>query len=100
MRCTALELADGPVIKGLEAFEIVYAKDQPEYRPLRALQSMKSSGGVLSRWTLTEEQREAIANGEDIYLEILTFQGPLQPVLLFVGAPTAEEFAERYGLAE
>ena len=30
-------LHDGPVVAGLEKFETVYAKDQPQYLPMRTL---------------------------------------------------------------
>ncbi len=74
--------ADGPVIEGLEQLEIVYAKNHPEYKPLRALKS--PNGRILTRWHPTAEQRAAIADGADIFLQILTFNKPLQPLLLIV----------------
>jgi hypothetical protein len=79
-----LNPANGPVIEGLEAFETVYAKDQPEYIPLRALRSRTEDGRVMSRWTLTPEQRKAIADGADVYLTLMTFNGPLQPITIAV----------------
>ena len=96
----ALEVADQSVIDGLEPFEVTYAKNQPEYRPLRALKSMKDDGAILTRWTFTPEQRQAIADGADLFLEVLTFFQSLQPVLLFVGDPTREEILERFGLTD
>ena len=73
---------NGAVVDGMEDEEVVYAKDQPEYLPLRTLKSQ--SGVVLSRWTLTEEQRQAIANGADVFLELHTFNKPLQPIRMAV----------------
>jgi hypothetical protein len=70
---------DGPVIDGLEELEVVYAKDQPQYRPLRVLRSADYARSCFSRWTPTEEQRKAIAEGADIFLELLTYGGPLAP---------------------
>lgn len=79
---------DGPVVPGREAEEVVFAKDQPEYIPLRTLvyETFPQSGDVrvMSRWTLTDEQRKVVAEGGDIYLTCLTFGRPLQPVLLAV----------------
>ncbi len=60
--------------------EIVYAKDQPQYTPLPVLRN--EAGIVLSRWTLTDDEREAILAGADIMLSVHTFGGPLQPVRL------------------
>jgi hypothetical protein len=77
-----LDPKDGPVVEGMECEEVVYAKNQPEYIPLRTLKSQ--SGIVLSRWTLTEEQRKEIASGADIYLELHTFNNPLQPIRMAI----------------
>jgi hypothetical protein len=79
-----LNPANKPVIPGLEQFEVVYAKEQPEYIPLRTLRSRTDEGKVMSRWDLTAEQRQAIYRGADVYLTLLTFQGPLQPITLAV----------------
>jgi len=93
-----LEPAKGIVVPGLDEFEFVYAKNQPQYNPLRTIKANNPGGSVLSRWTLTDAQREAVANGADIFLELLTFGGPLAPCLLAVGEPDVEYFAERYNL--
>jgi hypothetical protein len=76
---------DGPIFEGLEHREIVYAKDQPEYIPLRTLVSIGPDRKVLSRWSLTSKQREAVANGADIFLELSTFGKPLQPIRMMIG---------------
>lgn len=81
-----LKPKDGPVIDGLEGKEIVYAKDQPQYIPLRTLVSNDRDKRALSRWEPTPEQRKAIAEGSDIYLQLSTFGRPLQPILMFVGS--------------
>jgi hypothetical protein len=75
---------NGPVVAGLEDFEVVYAKDQPEYLPLRTLVSDTKELNVMSRWTLTPEQRAAIAAGADIFLELMTWGHPLQPIKMRV----------------
>lgn len=83
-----LKPKDGPVVEGREAEEVVFAKDQPEYIPLRTLVYETYPGSkdirVISRWTLTPEQRQAVLDGADIYLTCLTFGRPLQPVTLAV----------------
>src|SRR4051812_48391614 len=94
-----LQPADRPVIDELKDFEVVYAKDQPEYIPLRALRSRTTDGKALSRWTLTDEQRQMIANGADIFLELSTFNSPLQPIRLAVSdGPNPDYFALQYRL--
>ncbi len=75
---------DGPVFEGLEHREVVYAKDQPEYIPLRTLVSAGPDRKVLSRWTFTDKQREVVAKGADVFLELSTFGKPLQPIRMMV----------------
>ncbi len=75
---------NGPVFDGLEKYEVIYAHDQPEYIPLRTLVSADHFRSAISRWTLTPEQRKAIAEGADIFLEISTFGKPLQPIRMMV----------------
>jgi hypothetical protein len=70
---------------------VTFAKDQPEYRPLPAVVFNGASARTVSRWTLTAEERQRIANGEDLYIEQLRFRDntgrpwPLQPILPTVG---------------
>jgi hypothetical protein len=77
---------DGSVVDGREAEEVVYAKEQPEYIPLRCLVTDREhTGKVTSRWTLTPEQRIEVFEGADIFLSLLTFGQPLQPIQMQVG---------------
>lgn len=66
--------------------EVVIAKDQPEYLPLPAAIVEREEGvSVVTRWRFTEDERSAIAAGADLYLELLTFGQPLQPLHMHVG---------------
>lgn len=74
-----------PVLPGTEIREVVIAKDQPEYLPLPAVVLDKAPGmPVMTRWRLTDEERELVKFGHDIVLTQMTFGGPLQPVHLQV----------------
>ena len=84
-----LDPHDGPVVIGLEKHETVYAKDQPQYRPLRTLPSLGGVGAI-SRWHLTDAQRKAIAEGADIYHSLLHFGRPLAPSLVMVMSEPAD----------
>ena len=86
MKWEYLHPADRPVVDGLEKHEVVYAKDQPEYILLRCLRSNTPSGRVISRWTLTPEQRKMVAEGADVFLSLYTFGRPLQPIQLAISA--------------
>jgi len=72
---------------------ILIAKDQAEYRPLPAL--VFEDGRVLTEWQPSEDERLAIAQGENLRLWIWVFPhrcaccglveaGKLQPVALDV----------------
>lgn len=95
-----LNPADAPVVPGLEAHEIVFAKNQPEYIPLRALRARTDDGRVMSRWSLTPEQRKAVASGADVYLTLLTFGNPLQPISIAVATDIDPDYVRAdYGSA-
>lgn len=67
---------DGLQMKGYR--QITYAKDQPEYNPLPALVS--SDGAVVTGWELTWRERLSVLFGGKLFLSLLTFNQPLQPV--------------------
>lgn len=89
-----LKPRDGAVVDGLENQETVYAKNQPQYIPLRTLTANGEMGSVISRWTLTPDQRLAIANGADIFLEMSTFHQPLQPIRIAVSDASGDKFSD------
>lgn len=76
-----------PVVPGLELPETVYAKDQPEYEPLPVFKT--ENGEVLSRWRLTWRERFLVFLRGDVFLWCLTFNKPLQPVMVEVERPKA-----------
>lgn len=84
-----VEPHDGPVVVGLEKFETVYAKDQPQYRPLRTLPG-RNGDSAIARFHFTDAQRKAIAEGADLYLELLHYRGPLAPSLVMVMSEPAD----------
>jgi hypothetical protein len=59
---------------------IVFGKDQPQYQPLPALRM--PDGEVITCWELTDDEIERISKNKCIYLSQLTFNGPLQPIML------------------
>lgn len=62
---------------------IIVAKDQPQYRDLPSVRT--PLGHVITRWTLTDEERRRIAEGEDIFVTLLAF-GAINPFYVTVGA--------------
>jgi hypothetical protein len=71
------------------AEEITLAENQTAYKPLvAAVYSHPDFNGapyLLTRWRFTDAERTAIAAGEDLYLAVLTFGQPLQPLAPQVG---------------
>lgn len=69
------------------AEEITIAEDQAEYLPLTAAVYQTPDGVriLLTRWRFSEEDRARVAAGEDLYLSVMTFGQPLQPLMVQVG---------------
>lgn len=85
-----------PVIEGLEGYEIILGGSnagQPEEAEIAALRSPE--GIVLTRWAFTEEERRAIADGEDLFVSSLTFNNPFQALKIEVGMKTRPETIKR-----
>lgn len=77
-----------PVIEGHQDAEIVYAKDQPQYHPLPALPL--SPDRIVTRWQLSWRECLRLLFTRSVYLQVMTFGGPLQPVILSVDVPEVE----------
>lgn len=62
---------------------VVFAKDQPEYMPLPAMKIPNDPQGlIITKWQLSPEELERVKETGTIHLSMLTFNQPLQPVLL------------------
>lgn len=55
-----------------------YAKDQKEYSPLPSFRT--PDGEVTSCWKLTNEELQEIIKTGTIWVSVLTFNHPLQPM--------------------
>jgi len=62
---------------GAKSYEIVFAKDQPEYLPLPAIKT--TDGQVITRWKLSLKERIIILFTGNLFLRQLTFNNQLQP---------------------
>jgi hypothetical protein len=76
--------AVSPVLPISADVETVYAKDQPEYA---ALPTFRTDKALISRWKLSEEERRHIAEGGDLFICVLHFGQPLQPILPIAAQP-------------
>lgn len=84
-----LKPALGPVVDGLEDHEKIYALEQAEYLPLRTLPA-ENGNSAIYRCELTPEQRQMVADGADVLVEIMHFRGPLAPSRVMVMAQHLE----------
>ncbi len=73
-----------PVIPEYQQYEVVFAKEQPEYRPLPALRLDDPSNPIVSRWTFTKEERSRVAAGSDLLLTQYIFEDLFHPLHLEV----------------
>jgi hypothetical protein len=81
-----------PVMPHSNEREIVYAKDQPECLPLPAVNRLYGDGvrTVITRWRLTWRERIKVLFRGCVWLEQMTFGGPLQPQRPTVDEPLVE----------
>lgn len=71
-----------PII--FEGANAVFGANQPEYKPLPAEYRGGKCGEVLTCWELSPEELKRVQETGRIWLSILTFGDPLQPVALSV----------------
>jgi len=64
---------------------VVFAKDQPEYQPLHAHKT--DDGIITSCWKLSFIERVKVLLNGCIYLQMLTFNKPLQPLKIVIDKP-------------
>ena len=72
-----------------EECNIIFAENQPEYLPLPAHKTI--DGIVTSCWGLSFVERLKVVLMGRFYLQVLTFNQSLQPVLLSVDKPVLSE---------
>lgn len=68
-----------------EETNAVYGAKQPEYEPLPAHKA--DDGTVTTCWELSPEELKQIQETGVIWLSLLTFNQPLQPILLRTEKP-------------
>lgn len=66
---------------------VVFGAKQPEYIPLPAEYRGGKSGEILTCWELTPDELKRVQETGKLWLGVLTFGQPLQPVYLSVDKP-------------
>lgn len=65
--------------KQFKEANIIFAKDQPEYKPLPAFKSNTPNGEVITCWNLSLKERLRILLKGEVWLCLTTFNHPLTP---------------------
>ena len=69
---------------------VVIAEHQREYRDLTSIRT--PNGYVITRWSLSDDERAAILRGEDIFVTLLS-HGAINPLFVTVGPVNWNEVA-------
>lgn len=75
-----------PVLAGCA--EIVIAENQPPYDPIRAV--VVDPATILTRWKLSWRERLVVLFSGNVYLYVMTFGKPLQPLAMQAEKPGIE----------
>ena len=70
-----------------EDANVVFGANQPEYIPLPAERRPGQSGEIVTCWELSPDELKRVQETGKIYLGLLTFGQPLQPVIMSVEKP-------------
>lgn len=62
-----------------EGVNTTYAKNQPEYLPLPAQRINDNT--IITCWELTDEEIKVLKKTKKLWLGVMTFNKPLQPLL-------------------
>jgi hypothetical protein len=73
-----------PTVPGLNLEQITIAEHQPEYLPLPAI---IVGDRVVTRWKLSWAERFRILFSGNLWLILLTFGQPVQPIMLYAESP-------------
>lgn len=73
------------IVPGFEIETVTYAANQPEYIALPAWRG--DDGRVVTRWRLSWPERFRLFFTGNLWLSLLTFNRPLQPVKLDTTCP-------------
>jgi hypothetical protein len=71
-----------------DGVNVVFGANQPEYQPLPAERVGKPKTGQINTcWELSQDELKQIQETGKIWLSVLTFGQPLQPVLVSIDKP-------------
>lgn len=65
----------------------IFAENQKEYFSLPVYKALNNSESVTSCWVMTDEEKKEFAKTGKIWLTLLTYGKPLQPVTMEIKKP-------------
>ena len=68
--------------KKFKEHNVIFAKNQPEYRQLPAFKNDSEKGEVVTCWELSFIERLRVLFFGEVWMNMLTFHRPLTPTLL------------------
>lgn len=74
-------------IENFKEVNATYGKDQPEYLPLPAHRMEDATGTVVTCWGMSWRERIKVLFTGHVWLQLLTFNHPIQPQLMTVDKP-------------
>jgi hypothetical protein len=83
-----------PEIVSFPECNTIFAKDQPEYRPLPAHRYGDEQGKILFCWRLSWRDRLRVLWTGLLWHQVLTFRHPLQPQLITIEKPELSQSAK------
>ncbi len=66
---------------------VIFAEHQKEYQPLPCIIENAPRGTVITRWKLSWKERIRMFIKGEMWLTVLTFHHPLQPILMDSNPP-------------
>jgi hypothetical protein len=69
-----------PVLPGTQEMESVY-RSQDGTEKYTPLPSFHTENAIITRWKLTEAERQHIADGGDLFVAILNYGKPIWPIM-------------------
>lgn len=70
-----------------EEHNVVFAKDQPPYLPLPAYRDDEQGGRIFHKWKLSWGERVKVLFTGVLWINVLNFNQPPQPILPMVDSP-------------
>ena len=80
-----------------QEYNKVYSKNQRSYLPLPVYEDNIQGGRVFHCWSLSWKERFKILFTGQLWINVLNFEKPLQPIKPMIDCPFNRRFGNKYG---